>query len=149
MVFIDYTTAFDSLFHKFIDETLAKTGASTKIRSMFHAVYKSASTYTAVRATDGKQVKSIPFQVNRGVIQGDITSPLCFIMTLELILRRYDSNARRGVQLADSLIHILGVYADDAALTEFGDEEGTQRLPSRVKIIIIIINLFIQEEYWK
>ena len=101
---------------------------------MFRAVYKSASAYTTVTAADGKKVKSIPFQVDRGVIQGDITSPLYFIMALELILRRYDSDSRRGVTLAESLVHTLG-YADDAALTEFGDEEGIQRLTSRVTSI--------------
>lgn len=55
-------------------------------------------------------------------------------MALELILRRYDSDSRRGVTLADSLIHTLG-YADDAALTEDGEEEGIQRLAERVTSI--------------
>ena len=34
-VFIDYKAAFDSVSHKFIDETLEKAGVSTKARSMF------------------------------------------------------------------------------------------------------------------
>ena len=122
VVFIDYTlhytTAFDSLSHKFIDETLtANCGVLDENQIN---VYKLASVYTTVRVTDEKQIKSIPFQVNRGVIQGDITSPLYFIMVLEIILRRYDSDSRRGVTLTDSLIHTLD-YADDTALTEFGD----------------------------
>ena len=65
--------AFDSVSHKFVDETLVECRVSNKIRAMFRAVYSSASTYTTVSAPDNKTVKSDVFDIRRGVVQGDIT----------------------------------------------------------------------------
>ena len=77
------------------------------------------------------QVKSDFFAIDRGVIQGDITSPLYFILALELILRRHDKVADKGVTLAGVIFHTLG-YADDAALLDLGDEAGIKRATKRV-----------------
>ena len=74
--FVDYSAAFDSVSHKFIDRALADAGASAKSRAMFRAIYAAASATTKVSDTDGKYVMSKPFPIRRGVVQGDITSPL-------------------------------------------------------------------------
>ena len=76
VTFIDYSASFDSVSHKFLDQALKKVGATNKSCALFRAIYKEASAMTKVASTDGKMVASDPFQVNRGVIQGDITSPL-------------------------------------------------------------------------
>ena len=64
-------------------------------------------------------------------MQGDITSPLYFILALDKILRDHDSRRDKGVTLGQAIIHTLG-YADDAALVDKGDDEGictaTERL---------------------
>ena len=101
---------------------------------MFRAVYLSASAYTTVPSADNKKVKSNEFPIKRGVVQGDITSPLYFILALELILRRHDQMAAKGVPLADTVIHTLG-YADDAALLDRGDTVGIARATARVTSI--------------
>ena len=44
--FIDYSAAFDSVSHKFLDKTLLDTGASIKTRRMFRAIYGAASAVT-------------------------------------------------------------------------------------------------------
>ena len=132
MTFIDYSAAFDSVSHKFVDEALIECNVSNKIRAMFRAVYLSASAYTTVKAPDNKSVKSEVFDIRRGVVQGDITSPLYFIfLALEAILRRHDNKPGKGVKLADQIIHTLG-YADDAALVDEGDDEGVERASQRV-----------------
>ena len=87
-VFIDYKAAFDTVSHKFVDEALGNAGVSTKVRTMFRAVYKAAVAFTTVAGTDGKQIRSETFDISRGVVQGDVMSRLFFIMALELILRR-------------------------------------------------------------
>ena len=88
VTFIDYSITFDSVSHHFLDNDLKDVGVPTKLRAMFRAVYnKSASAYTTVATADNKKVKSDIFPINRGVVQGDITSPLYFILALELILR--------------------------------------------------------------
>ena len=66
-----------------------------------------------------------------------MTSPLFFIMTLDLILRRYDSaSPEKGISIADILIHLQG-YADDVTVVDSGSEEGIQRLSTRVSSISI------------
>ena len=134
VTFIDYSAAFDTVSHRFLDEALAQAGAPVKVRAMFRAVYSSASAFTTVPAPDGKKVKSNVFSIRRGVVQGDITSPLYFILALELILRRHDSVAGKGVTLTNTVLHSL-VYADDVALIDQGDSEGIQRATTRVSII--------------
>ena len=57
---------------------------------MVRAVYASASAFTTVPdVTDvhGKKIKTDEFVIKRGVLQGDILSPLLFILALEYILR--------------------------------------------------------------
>ena len=132
-VFIDYKAVFDSVSHKFIDEALGEARVPTKVRAMFRAIYKAAAAFTTTPGPDGKQIPSEHFDINRGVLQGDVTSPLFFILALELILRRYDNNARadKGIPLAEVMVHLLG-YADDVAVVDSGSPEGIQRLETRV-----------------
>ena len=113
--------------HKFIDEALRQAGASNKTRSMFRAIYRSATARTAVEGIDGATILSDEFQINRGVVQGDITSPWYFILALELILRTHDTHRDKGVMLAGHNIHSLG-YADDAALTDNKLAVATERV---------------------
>ena len=77
--FIDNSAAFDSVSHKFIDTTLQKAGASIKTRRMFRAIYKAASAVTKVNDVNGITSYSESFPIRRGVLQGDITSPVYFI----------------------------------------------------------------------
>ena len=84
---------------------------------MFRAVYEAASAMTKVTGPDGEEIFSEAFQVNRGVVQGDITSPIYFIIALESILRDYDNFKQKGTIINNTCIHTLG-YADDAALID-------------------------------
>ena len=132
VVFVDYSAAFDSVSHKFVDNALKEAGASPKVRAMCRAIYQAASAFTTVKGADRKNIKCEKFKIGRGVLQGDVTSPLYFIMALELILRRHDPvKTGQGASLADILIRLLG-YADDVAVLEMGDEVGIQRIESRV-----------------
>ena len=97
LTFIDYSAAFDSVGHKFLDSALGEAKAKPKTRAIFRSIYGSASARTKVRDTDGKHVLSEAFPVRRGVVQGDITSPIYFIIALEAILRRYDNSPHKGV----------------------------------------------------
>ena len=127
--FIDYSAAFDSVSHKFIDKALKAAGASHKSRALFRAIYKAASATTRVQSTDGSEVMSAPFPIDRGVVQGDITSPLYFILALELILRKHDSNRNKGVRFRNTTVDTLG-YADDAALLDDDINVSTTRVTS-------------------
>lgn len=127
VTFIDYSAAFDSISHKFMDKTLAAAGASNKSRSVFRAIYRAAAGKARVKSTDGKYIFSKSFQINRGVIQGDIISPTLFILALDQLVQSVDKSGQ-GVKCGNILkLRVLG-YADDAALMEEQMEEMTERL---------------------
>ena len=84
---------------------------------------------------DGEKTHNNRFSIECGVLQVDVTSPLFFILALELILRRYDAaDPGKGVSLADTMIHVLD-YADDVVVLETGTDEGIRRLENRVNTI--------------
>ena len=125
--FIDYSAAFDSVSHNFIDSALADAGASIKTRRLFRAIYQAASAVTKVQGVDGKVVYSTPFPIRRGVVQGDITSPLYFIIALEAILRKHDRHQHKGVSFGGTTVATLG-YADDAALLDKDPKVASERV---------------------
>ena len=94
---------------------------------MFREIYAKATARTRVNDTDGKVVLSDAFPINRGVVQGDITSPLYFILALELILKRHDTVTNKGVIFGALRVSTLG-YADDAALLDNNIETSTNRV---------------------
>ena len=108
---------------------LADAGASDKTRAIFRSMYAAASAMTKVQGTDGKTFCSKRFQINRGVIQGDIVSPLYFILALELILKRHDTHRNKGIKFGDRVVSTLG-YADDAALLDRSGDVTTDRVTS-------------------
>ena len=44
--FIDYSAAFDSISHKFLDKALKRAKVSVKTRRMFRAIYRVTNTVT-------------------------------------------------------------------------------------------------------
>ena len=127
ITFIDYSAAFDSISHKFLDKILAAAGASRKTRAIFRAIYQAAEGTARVRGLNGLTIYSKAFKVRRGVIQGDVMSPIFFVLAMEQIFRLYDDN-RDGVTLGNHLhIGVLG-YADDAALVSASCDKMTTRI---------------------
>ena len=95
--------------------------------SIFRAVFAAAQGTTRVRGLDGNHVYSETFEVRRGVIQGDIISPIFFILALEQLFRLHDKNPI-GVRVGNYLqIGVLG-YADDAALVSRKTARMSKRL---------------------
>ena len=130
VTYIDFSAAFDTISHKFMDSTLAKAGASRKSRAIFRAIYAAASGIARVNGTDGKYVYSGPFNVGRGVIQGDIISPVLFILALDALVQQFDSVKGKGFKCGRILrLDVLG-YADDVALISSTVEDMTRRLTS-------------------
>ena len=99
---------------------------------MFRAIYKAALTTTKVDSVDGDTVMSPSFPIRRGVVQGDITSPLYFVLTLEQILCNHDTIVGKGVNFGARRVHTLG-HADDTALIDYTPEMATKRVTAIVK----------------
>ena len=74
------------------------------------------------------------FVIRRGVVQGDITSPLFFILTLTLLLRRHDDEKDKGVSLGPTLIHTRW-YDDDLTLIESNNIVSLETLSCRLSSI--------------
>ena len=129
LTFIDYSAAFDSVSHKFLDRSLADAGASRKTRALFRAIYAAAEGMARVKDLDDRHIHSEVFSIRRGVIQGDIISPIFFILTMEQIFRIHDQSPH-DTQVGNYLqIGVLG-YADDAALISQDVETMSRRLTS-------------------
>ena len=80
VTFIDYFAVFDFVSHEFMNATLIIAGVSRKNRVIFRVIYVAATGTVRVNNTDGQHHYSGSFHVRRGVIQGDIISPILFIL---------------------------------------------------------------------
>ena len=115
---IDYSAAFDSESQIFLDGALADAGVSTKVRCVIQAIFAAATGIVRVRLPSGVNVMSEPFNIERGVLQGDIFSPVSFIAGLDKLFRTHDI-ANSGVVVGNgdsSVLMSKFEYADDAAL---------------------------------
>ena len=127
VTYIDFEAAFDSVSHKYLDAALKKAGASKKSRAIFRAIYKAAQGAVRIQAVDGKVTFSKWFDIQRGVIQGDIISPVLFIIALDQLVQTIDTGGE-GISVGKiGTLRVLG-YADDAAMLDKTVEAMTARL---------------------
>ena len=82
----------NSVSHTFLDAALAKAGASRKTRKIFRSIYEVAAGTIRINGTNGSHVYADRFNVARGVIQGDIISPILFILALDQLVQTYDTH---------------------------------------------------------
>jgi len=61
---------------------------------MIRAIYEKATASVRVGKAVGTNIFSEPFSVDRGVIQGDKVSPMCFILALQLLRKLHDVRSR-------------------------------------------------------
>ena len=87
VTFIDYSAAFDTDN----DNALAETVVSSKVRRIVQAIFAAATGVVRIRQQDGGVEMSEPFNIERGVLQGDIFSPVCFIAELDRIFKQYNT----------------------------------------------------------
>ena len=115
MVHLDYSSAFDSMSHIYLFGALKRSGASAKTLQLFKAIYSQAM--VMVRVGDET---AAPFTIGRGVLEGDVFSPMAFNIGLEQIFRQADElNSMLapldGVQLRGATVDKV-VFADDVTL---------------------------------
>ena len=129
VTFIDYRAAFDTISHRFLDESLAAAGVQPKIRRIVKAIYTEATGMVRLRLPSGETLCSEPFLVRRGVIQGDIFSPQCFTLGLDRISRLHDIAGQGigGSSLCDVTASKLE-YADDVGLLDWTAAEASERV---------------------
>ena len=76
ITFIAYSAAFDTESQIFLDGALAHAGVSANVRRIIQAVFAAATGVVRIRLQSGMNVMSEPFNIERGVLKGDIFSRL-------------------------------------------------------------------------
>lgn len=79
---------------------------------------------------DDKHCYSLTFEILCEVIQGDIISPILFIISLDQLVQQFDSAEDTGVRVDSTKLLSIGVlgYVADAALIIYTVDKMTQRL---------------------
>ena len=132
ITFIDYSAAFDTESYLFLDEALRSAGISIKIRRMIQCIYRVAKGCVRISKADGTFEYSDIFDISRGVFQGDIFSPVAFVVALWRIFKLYD-RPNAGITLGSEpyAVHVSDLaYADDAGLVDEDAQRSSDRLSS-------------------
>ena len=104
----------------FVDYAVADAGVSVKVTRSIRAIFAAATGVVHIRQPSGDYMLSEPFNIERGVLQGDIFSPVCFIAGLDKIFSLHDV-ADSGMVAGEAESAILMSkfeYADDAPLVD-------------------------------
>jgi hypothetical protein len=127
VTFIDYKAAFDTESQLFLEEALCSAGVSIKVRRVIQAVFNAASGCVRIDSQMGQT-----FDISRGVLQGDIFSPVAFIAGLWRIFATHD-NPNAGITLGSDpySVHVSSLeYADDAGLIDTDTVNASARISS-------------------
>lgn len=108
VAFIDYCKAFDSIKHEPLWLALQTQGVENRYIEILKEIYKNSK---AVVKLEGK---GEPFDIRRGVKQGDPISPNLFTALLEYIFRQLDWE-NKGINLNGEYLSNLR-FADDIVL---------------------------------
>ena len=125
ITFIDYKAAFDTESQLFLDEALSAAGVSIKVRRVIQSVFSAASGCVKI-----DNELSEPFNISRGVLQGDIFSPVAFIAGLWRIFATHESPTA-GITLGSTPYEVKVSsleYADDAGLLDDNVADASARM---------------------
>ncbi len=124
--FVDFQKAFDSVHRPSLWSILASYGIPQKIIDIISAFYKNFECAIQIDRTTSEW-----FQVDSGVRQGCILSPILFLVVIDWVMRNTTGDKKRGISwtLFSSLEDLD--FADDIALLSSKQDhiqEKTDRL---------------------
>lgn len=108
--FLDFYKAFDSVEHTFIFETLKHLGFGKKFGNFIRILYKDIN--SSVMLSHGTCSR---FNIKRGIRQGCGSSPLLFIMVVEMLSILIKNSGIAGIDVMGKHI-IISQLADDTTL---------------------------------
>ena len=91
-------------------------------------IYKSAAVQVIIQEESIERKLSREITIRHGAIQGDIPSPVYFLVALDRLLKEHGGTAENGIQLTPDLILNDLEYADDAGLADKNVELGSPRI---------------------
>lgn len=106
--FIGFKGAFPSLSHRLLWKKLYERGFSSKIINILINFYSSA--FACIKTPEGytDEVK-----VSKGVLQGEVLSPLLFILFIADMEKFFINQGCRGLSISSSVEILISGYADD------------------------------------
>ena len=84
-----------------------------EIRRLIAEIYRAATGRVRKKGADGEYVCSDPFPIDRGILQGDIMSPVLYILGMAVVLLA-TSFEKEGMLMSEELTADGLEYADDA-----------------------------------
>ena len=112
VAFIDFRKAFDFISHCKLWPIFNKTGIKGKMLQTIQSMYR----IVKARIRNGNNVTEA-FICQKGLKQGEITSPLLFSLFINELARDIIKNGRHGIQLLlDMLELFILLFADDIVL---------------------------------
>ena len=119
-LFVDFRRAFDSVPHAALWRKLFNLGISAKIVRILKSYYDKAS--LRVRGSSDN------VQITVGVLQGEILSPLLFILYISDMEQFFRSQNLRGLNLDRVTDLIMLLYADDLTILAYSPPDLKRKL---------------------
>ena len=98
ITYIDFVAAFDSIYHSYMLNSLKQYNVPLKYVRLVAAIYQNASVRVRLQEKGGSRSYSRNIPVRRGAIQGDIPSPVVFLVALDRLLKEHGS-LHTGLQI--------------------------------------------------
>lgn len=111
VIFVDFNRAFDSINHTKLWNKLYGLGVSPKIIRIIANLYSRAT--LRVRTPEGLTRET---QISEGVLQGEILSPLLFILFIADMEEVFRRKGMYGISLNSKIDVLLLKFADDLAI---------------------------------
>ena len=127
ITYIDFTAAFDSIYHSYMLESLKQYNVPLKYVRLVNAIYHHAAVRVRLQEIGGSRSYSRSIPVRRGAIQGDIPSPVVFLVALDRLLKEH-GGLSTGITISPELMLSDLEFADDAALANEDTDTASQRL---------------------
>lgn len=110
-IFVDFRAAFDSIDHCKLWKKLQSFGLSSRILNTLRSFYSRASAAIKIKSEKTNNV-----DISKGVLQGEVLSPLLFSLFLSDLETYFREKSCKGIRLNVSSDVILLAYADDLVL---------------------------------
>ena len=126
-VFVDFKKAFDSIDRNVMFKILRHYGVPEPITNAIRLLYEGTRSAVIINGTITDE-----FEVNTGVLQGDVLAPYLFIVVIDWVMRNADihdlgftTHKRQSSRIPEKKVGDLE-YADDIGLLE-NDTENAQK----------------------
>ena len=112
ITYIDFTAAFDSILHSYLHNAIKSYGVPLMYCRLVRAIYDSAKVRVRIQEKNGKRMYSRNVDIRRSIIQGDIPSPVCFLIALDKKLLKDHGALNQGIQINEYLVLSHLAFAD-------------------------------------